>query len=338
MWTTLDRGERTERRNEDETDDEAEMTTCRRGSGKAARAGVGSGWGAPARVVAVSSALTLAVTGAASVLAGCGDQPKANCLTSTASYAMKLIEMTRSESVPGACADFGPAAFDADPEVGFVSYYPQDAKGQPNYAKGSLAIQTTEIGNLFFNAEANGVENTATDGTRYSIGPYSVTEPNSANLCPVPTLSPTHVILADIPAVPDDPTTPEDDSVPEQKPVDAELVWSNVSVYLTAASFGTQVQADLVDTRKTPAGDSCTINYRTVSLAPAVPCTALDADGNPLTNPDGTPMLDPTLCDPDADPSKGRFTGSGISPDVKYVCDPVSAYCVIDGDTVPALK
>jgi hypothetical protein len=91
MSTTLERGERTERQNEDQTDDEVEMTTCRGGSEKAA---AGAGCRAPVRVVVVSSALTLAVTGAVTVLAGCSDQPKANCLTSTASYAMKLIEMT----------------------------------------------------------------------------------------------------------------------------------------------------------------------------------------------------------------------------------------------------
>lgn len=273
------------------------------------------------------------------VLAGCGDQPKANCLTSTAAYAMKLIEKMRTESVAGACTDFGPAAFNVDPEVGFVSYYPKDSKGQPDYGKGSLAIQTTEIGNLVFTADGYGIENTATDGTRYSIGPYSVTEPNAANLCPVPMLSATHVVLAEVPAVPDDPaTTDVDESFPGQPAVDARLEWSNVSVYLTAASFGTQVQADLVDTRKTAGGDSCTIKYRTVSLAPAVPCAALDDKGNPLTNPDGTTMLDPTLCDPDANPALGRFTGSGISPNTKFTCDADSAYCVIDGDAVPALK
>jgi hypothetical protein len=33
-----------------------------------------------------------------------------------------------------------------------------------------------------------------------------------------------------------------------------------------------------------------------------------------------------------------RYTGSGISPNTKYICDPDSAYCVLDGETVPALK
>jgi hypothetical protein len=275
----------------------------------------------------------------AACIAGCGDQPKTNCLTSTAPYAMKLVEKTRTESVPGACADFGPAAFNVDPEVGFTSYYPKDSKGQPDYAKGSLGIQTTEIGNLIGTADGYMVENTATDGTRFSLGAYTVTEPNASNLCPVPTLSATHVVLAEVPAVVDDPTTPDvDETFAGQPAVDARLEWSNVLVYLTAASFGTQVQADLVDTRKTPMGDTCAITYRTVSMAPAVSCAALDDKGDPLKNVDGTPTLDPTLCDPEANPDLMRYTGSGISPNTKYICDPDSAYCVLDGETVPALK
>jgi hypothetical protein len=270
--------------------------------------------------------------------AGCGDQPKTNCLTSTAPFAMKLIELSRVESVPGACATFGPQTFNADPEVGFSSYYPQDTKGQPDYAKGSLAIQTAELGNLALTAEAAGVPNTATDGTRYSIGAYSVTEPNDKDMCPVPTLAPTHVVLAAIPAVPDDPATPDtDESVPGQAAIDATLVWSNVYVYVTAASFGTQVQADLLDTRVAADGSTCAIQYRGVALAPAVACAMLDPDGKPLSNPDGSTTLDPTLCDPQANPGLGRFTGSGISPNTKYTCDPDSAFCVLTGDTVPAL-
>jgi hypothetical protein len=93
-----------------------------------------------------------------------------------------------------------------------------------------------------------------------------------------------------------------------------------------------------VDTRKTAGGDTCTINYRTVSMAPAVPCVALDDKGDPMSNPDGTPVLDPTLCDPEAHPELMRYTGSGISPNTKYICDPDSAFCALDGETVPALK
>lgn len=292
------------------------------------------------RVRAATGAVAmLASLSAICCLAGCGDQPKTNCLTTTAPFAMKLIMKSMQESVPGICAMFGPDAFNADPEVGFISYYAQDSKGQPDYAKGSLAIQTAEIGNLFYTAKDLGVDSTATDGKVYSLGAYAVSEPDSNNICPVPTLSPTHIVLAEIPAVPDDPTTPDDDeSVPGQPAVDARLEWSNVKIYVTAASLGIQAQADLTDTRVAPGGGTCITTYNTVSLAPAVSCRALDDNGDPDTNADGTPKLDIGACDPLPHPDLGRFSGSGISPSTRYTCDPVSAFCVIDGDTIPALK
>lgn len=286
----------------------------------------------PARVRALMLALGLGVAS----LAACGNQPKPNCLTSTAPFAMKLMEKTRQESTAGACAGFGPAAFNVDPEVGFISYYAQDSKGQPDYAKGSLAVQTTEIGTFFFTAQDAGLDTTGS--SVYSLGPYNVTEPDADNICTVPTMSPTHVVLAAIPAVPDDPATTANESAPGQDAIDATLVWSNLKVYVTAASFGTQVQGDLVDTRKTPGGATCTITYTTVSLAPAIPCRMLDADDNPIMNADGTYAVDPTLCDPNADPAKMRFTGSGISLNTDYVCAPESGFCVVNGDTIPALK
>jgi hypothetical protein len=285
----------------------------------------------------VALALGLAVV---SGLVGCGSQPKVNCQSSTAPFAMKLIPVgTARESAPGACDAFGPAAFNSDPEVGFISYYATDAKGQPDYAKGSLAVQTTEIGTLFFAAQDAGVDNIATDGKVYSMGAYDVTEPDASDICTVSTMSPTHVVLAEIPAVPDDPATPDvDESVPGQPAVDARLDWSNVRVYVTAASFGTQVQGDLIDTRRTPTGETCATTYSTVSLAPAVSCRMTDDDDNPMMNADGTYVVDPTLCDPQADPAKERFTGSGISPNTNYVCAPESGFCMVSGNTIPALK
>jgi hypothetical protein len=75
-----------------------------------------------------------------------------------------------------------------------------------------------------------------------------------------------------------------------------------------------------------------------VSLAPAVSCRQTDADGNPIVNADRTYAVDPTLCDTDADPALGRYTGSGISPNTDFVCTPVSGFCVVNGDTIPALQ
>jgi hypothetical protein len=85
-------------------------------------------------------------------------------------------------------------------------------------------------------------------------------------------------------------------------------------------------------------GGTCTTNYQTVSLAPAIPCGAVDDNGDPLMNPDGSPQLDITACDPLPHPELGRYSGSGISPSTRYTCDPASAFCVIEGNTIPALQ
>jgi hypothetical protein len=277
---------------------------------------------------------TVLLSLAASVI-NCGDQPKPNCLTSTASFATKLIEMSRT----GACEGQGVASYYADPLVGFSAYYKMDGKGQPDYAKGSLAVRTAEIGTLSQTADDYDVKNTAPDASLYSLGDFSVSEPNDDDICPVPTMSPTHLVLAAVPEVPDDPSTPDDDeSFAGQPAVDITLVWSNVRVYVTAASFGTQVDADLTDTRVVAPGQTCTIKYKTLSLSPAVSCQVVDDDGAPMKAPDGTYMVDPTLCSPEPDPAMGRFTGSGISPNTKFECNPQIGYCVLATTSVPGLQ
>jgi len=277
----------------------------------------------------------VALLGFGGVLVHCGDQPKPNCLTSTASFATKLIELDRT----GSCEGFGPAGFNADPLVGFSAYYSRDKKGQPNYDDGSLAVRTVEVGTLSATAAGFDVKNQASKPELYSFGKFSDSVPNDDDICAVPTLSPTHLKLPALAEVPDDPTTEEDDeSFPGQEAVDITLTWSDIKVYVTAASFGTQVEGTLSDARLTPSGATCTIRYKALSLSPAVPCQKLDDKGAPLKNADGTFQLDASLCASEANPALGRFTGSGISPNTNFECDPKIGYCVLAGSSVPALK
>jgi hypothetical protein len=83
-------------------------------------------------------------------------------------------------------------------------------------------------------------------------------------------------------------------------------MWSNVSVYVTAADQGSQFSGDVTITV-----DGCAVRYHAVGLWPGVPCD--DGNGNAL----------PDLCNPCAEPDLGRFTGSGISPDARVVCKPI---------------
>jgi hypothetical protein len=266
---------------------------------------------------------------------GCVDQPKPYCISTVAPFAVKLVERSRA----GSCDGFGPDSFNADPEVGLSPFYLRNEKGQPDYERGSLAIQTAELGALFYTAEGAGVPNTAADGQLYSRGDFAAARPADDDFCLVPELSATHLALAEIPAVADDPATEDaDESQPGQPAVDVALDWSNVRVYVTAASYGTQMDADLVDTRLTPTGESCAITYKALGLAPAVSCAATDEEGAPLLNADGSPQLDPAACNSAADPAAGRVTGSGISPNAAFSCDPVTAFCMIEGESVPALR
>jgi hypothetical protein len=284
--------------------------------------------------------MAAAVALLAGSVAACSDQPEPRCISTTATFAVKLIEVgDRVESAPDACGAFGPDGFNADPEVGLAPFYARDSSGQPDYNHGSLAVQTAELGSLVYTAQGFDVGNAAADGQLYSMGDFNSSHTDDDHFCTVPTLSLSRVVLPPIDAILDDPATADvDESFPGQAALDATLEWSNLRVYVTADTFGTQMDAQLTDTRVTDAGASCAISYRAVGLAPAVSCAATDADGAPLTNPDGTPQLDPTLCDPEADPAAGRVLGSGISPNARYECDPVTAFCTIEGDTVPALQ
>jgi hypothetical protein len=273
--------------------------------------------------------VTLALIGVfASGLVNCADEPKPLCLVSPAGFAARLVVQKKQESAPGACDTFGPAGFNADPEVGLAPFFAQDSKGNSDYSKGSLAAQTAEVGTYLSNAVAAGRTNTAADAAVYSFGPFASDRPDDNDFCTVPTLSKTHVVLADIPAVPDDPSTEEDESVPEQLPQDITLEWSNIKVYVTAATYGTQFEADLVDTRVTPEGETCTYTYRVLGLSPAVPCSPHNFD-------DGTPADD---CNPFSDEAHDIFVGSGIAPNASYQCDAETAFCAIKGDSIPALK
>jgi hypothetical protein len=212
-----------------------------------------------------------------------------------------------------------------------VPFFPQDSKGNSDYLNGSVGIQTFEVGNIFFTAKGAGIDNTAKGGQVYSLGKFAASRADDQDLCHVPTLSPTHVVVAEVPPTPDDPTTPDDDeSAPGQPAADITLTWSNIDIFVSPANYGTQFQADLLDTRVDDTGETCAITYKAVGLAPAVPCSVADEDGNST--------LDPTLCDPIANPANGHEVGSGITVNTDYECNPVTMYCAIKGDSIPAIK
>lgn len=259
------------------------------------------------------------------------DQPKPFCIVTPAPFAVRLDEVSRD----GDCDGLGPDGFNADSVVGIAPFYERDDKGQPDYHRGAIAMRTSEVGGLVDTAAGYDVEST---GQLYSMGDFRDELPDDNELCHVPKLSATHLELAELPAVEDDPATEEDDETFLGQPAqDITLEWSNVKIVVSAALFGSQVEADLTDTRVSAAG-TCTIKYKAFGLSPAVHCFKSDEDGNPLTNDDGTYEIDEALCDPEADPEAGRFSGSGISPLSNTRCDAVTGYCLLRGDSVPDYK
>ena len=270
---------------------------------------------------------------AASAAVSC-DQPKPFCIVSPSPFAVRLDEVDRD----GDCEDFGPEGFNADAVVGIAPFYKQDDKGQPDYRRGSVAIRTSEIGGLVGTAETYKKEPSGT-GKLYSLGDFAEELPDDNGVCSVPELSETQLELEELAAVPDDPTTAdEDESFPGQPAQDITLKWSNVKIVVTASVFGAQMEADLTDTRVAANGDTCTIKYHALGVSPAIHCFKSDEEGNPVMKDDGTYDIDPDLCNSEADPEAGRFSGSGISPLSNTQCDAVTGYCLLRGDSVPAYK
>jgi hypothetical protein len=93
--------------------------------------------------------------------------------------------------------------------------------------------------------------------------------------------------------------------------------WSNVEAYVTASAQGTQVSATLTYT-ETVAGAPCTVTYKAIGLWPGIGC---------IDPTSGMPNDD--LCNPCAEPTIGRATGSGINPNFPTHCDPDLGYCVL---------
>lgn len=307
----------------------------------------------PRHVVAVA---TLAVP----CLLACVKQPKPNCITANGAFATRLIELSREESVPNACAEFGPDSFDAEPLVGMPSYYARDERGQPDYDRGSIAVQSAELGRLLLGAESRMVENQASDGGIYSFGAYVSAEPDGDDFCHVPRLTTAHLVLPELLPIEDDPETEDRDEYYGGQPaVDILLEWSNVRIYVTAQLYGTQFSADLADTRQTSDGKSCTIRYRALGIAPAVSCWAPveepeeeagGASGAGMSGSAGAtsgaggadgsaggggaaaetpPEFDPSIC---------SLAESSIHPDARAICDEKTGYCLIEDDSIPALR
>ncbi|WP_437594532.1 hypothetical protein [Sorangium sp. So ce1000] len=102
------------------------------------------------------------------------------------------------------------------------------------------------------------------------------------------------------------------------------LEWRNVHVYVTAANLGNQFEGEV-----TYSEESCSATYKVVGLWPTVDCQIY----TPNPDPDGDPIPTGKF-----DESKCHDPLAGISPDLRVKCDTTAGLCVLDSETIPALK
>jgi hypothetical protein len=243
--------------------------------------------------------------------------------------------------------------------IGMETYHPAIDVGdekQPDFSKGTLAIQSDTLGNTPGYLSEEHVD-PSTDNKLYSIGDWTSQAPDADGFCSVPTFSSQAVQkLAKVDALPpvdDDmdgiPDDPMDMGTPCVPGVDIMYEWKNLQVYVTAAAQGTQFTADLTYTQvdhtvddpafgmcNAAADQTCAVSYKVRGMWPEVFCGVEKEIPDPM---DPTMMItvmepDDEFCCPDAnpDPAKGRPTGSGINPDFPTKCDPDLLLCVLDAE------
>ena len=255
----------------------------------------------------------LAAAGAVvGLAASCSDQPRIKCTATHGAFAAVYTPMGTPCELPGGATK--------GEEIGVEAYnYPLPDKSNLDPNRGSLGFQPLAI------AEQIGHRgpDPNTMNKPYALGDWTTAEPTGDNWCAV--ASPND-IQQDLPAVPAVPGVDGGMGTPFEPSLSVTYKWSNVRFYNTPAAPGNQMVADLVYTRQDGPGPDggaapppCTATYHVTALWPVAHC---DADP-PATG------IDETKCSPFADPSKNRPTGSGISPEIAYRCDPDLMLCVL---------
>jgi hypothetical protein len=246
---------------------------------------------------------------ASTMVLGSCDQPKLPCAPTNGLFAVKYTLVDGS----GACSMLAGDNMTLHP-------YANVGKGRPDFRHMPVGMRSELIGNLVAQYKGDGAPELSSPDLS-SVGTVTSDAPGDDGFCNVGPMNPTKVMLD---AVAADPTAmPPTMALPATS---LEQDWSDVRIYVTARNNGTQFSGTVKFTQ-----DACSATFKVRGLLPSVDCEeqVTDAMGNAM----GTGKPDDTLCSPCADPSKGRAVGSGISPDVDTVCDPVTLHCVPRNDT-----
>lgn len=275
---------------------------------------------------------------------GCS-QPAAQCTVGSASFSPYVAKFYLTDGDPESACGGIPGDF-----IGMQQYNPA-AGDVPDDTQKFLAIQVNTLGDLYQNAIEGDPDETHKP---YSLGKFNAVDPDSNNLCSVPTLSPAQLHLPEVPGEGGGGGTP----APAQVETSLSIEWSNVNIFVTTALLGTQAQGTMKLTL-----DGCSATYNVVALWPAVGCEKVkflapvdpegecDPYGDPTTCKDCNPDTDENcnamgvgepldkLCDaePDEEPEYQLVNGSGISPDLSVKCDPDLLLCILSTESIQQL-
>jgi hypothetical protein len=153
---------------------------------------------------------------------------------------------------------------------------------------------------------------------QYATGAFAQEFPDQNDMCQVVGLQPAQMNVTSTPQSVGAAGMP----TPSPFPTDSvSYTWSNVNVYVTAAAQGSQFSGDLTYTE-----NGCSADYHVVGMWPAVSCTD-KVYNDPKIDPKQLVVIgqvaNQDTCNPCAEPSKGRFVGSGISPDFPLTCQQI---------------
>lgn len=204
--------------------------------------------------------LTLGLSAVAAALWGlttsaCA-QPELFCASATGNFNLRL------QMVSGTVDCLGQT------EVFAVQTFFAKGEGRPAFEKGSVAI--TE-GTLFDHFEALEAADPTllvpdpltVESQLHAIGSYATAEPNSDDICTIPSLMAT----VSLPAIPDDAATADvNEAVPATM---RSYNWTNVQVQISPEVQGSILWGDLAYT-----ADGCSATYAVKGVWPAMGCMA----------------------------------------------------------------
>jgi hypothetical protein len=281
-----------------------------------------------ARVSSTVAALALAAT----LGAGCSEQPKNRCKVAPglaiAKYTMKAAPSGTCTNValPGLGESVGiqpyvpnPTGANAADEVTTFSIKPQwlgerIAEARDNAANDpALAAMKDALINYPYGSAAAAPPPTdlATTKRPYAYGKFASVFPDDNGICTAAGVNASDLVYPAIPAhsVADADSMKPPTLVAALPETSVKYEWTNLRTIQIPASPGTQTFGDLTVTR-----DGCSVNYGVAILVPRVGCAKMDAGGKAVA--------DETACDPA--PNSTNLFGSGISPGVPTKCEDVA--------------